>query len=460
MYSQGIDIASIIQRADKYVVANDRRAYLPALRIVENFAVSRGMIIGGRAGLHALCGLPIDAAATDLWMLELFSSDIEQDMEDCARCLTHQLRDAPKDSYHGDYRSVVMQPKLPGREYAILADFRLIAIGYTLGERKGINITDIITPIRATGPYGTSGALLLPRDMQIMRVAQQLYNPMFAANWPALITQFGYLASYADLNISGKAHARDKSERENESARGENKFALENGILIGERAVDYYTREEHHRKLTREQLLCSFDGIEEFAEDEHMVARYMDIRVPVDFRLRKITLRDSAGNVVADIYNSPAYEPIPVNTLNEANGKTPLQKRFVAAPFVVLRFLFVEIWALEYVIAQTDASSPDQKSSRNQPLSLRQNVLRKAAQRLIKWILHLAADEPANADGKMPRAPMEYLFPTEYIGVSVLENVAKRQQLKRMPYQGPFSAVDKKDLIAFGAELIKKMHVI
>jgi len=427
MYAQGeLNIAEITERAKAYVAQNDRAAFRPILRAIEQFAVSRKLIIGGRAGISALCKVPLGGA--DVWILELYSLNIEKDMTDCIAQVTAQMKatDSSKDAYTGDYRTIILRTSLPGREYRMFADYRLVAIGYSLGERKGINIADIIAPIIDEGPFGTKDAQLMPRDVQIMSVARALYNPANAGEWAAHYSRISALFVH---NASGGASDPSDPNGTNgaNDSNGARDFAHQ-GALVGEYAVEYYTGIPAGKRA-RPQYLISFDGIDDYAAREHLSAHYSDIRAPDDFRARKVTMHRANGDTVADLFNALAYEPIPVN-----EAKNIKWCSHIAAPFVVLRFLLLDVWALSFVI----------KLSRdNESLRRRQEYLRDLAYQLFTWI---------------ETATIAEVFPAKFMGIYVQESVAKRMVSRES--REPVSAISKKELIALGNEILLRMKVI
>lgn len=458
MYAQGdLDFDKLSKEAREYVLKNDRSAFLPVLREIEKFAVSRGMIIGGRTGIRALCSgatkgvvdvpASADSIEVDLWILEVYSRDIEKDMVDCIAAITSQLQRSdpaasekrPENIYGGDYRTIILRPGIPGREYRIWADFRLVAIGYSLGERHGIDIAGIIAPVVKRGPFGAEGALLMPVDMQIMRISHMLGNPMFADDWSSHLSQ---LCSLFHL-MQGESRDGGDPLHEDDEPVSTAEFSLANGVLVGEYAVEYYTG-AHIGKFSRPQYVCSFDGIDAFAAREHLTTRFSDLRVPDDFRARKIVLRDGGGNIVADLFNTLSYDPIPVNRLSRdsKNRGRAIATEMVASPFTVLRFLFIDIWALSFVIKLShDGGSP---------LVRRQDFLRGLAKKLFTWII----------GSKEPPA-INVLFPARFVGLFVSEAVAKRQEVFRQhAHIDPVSAVAKKDLIALGNEILERMRII
>jgi hypothetical protein len=463
MYTRGdIDIEKLTAEAREYVLRNDRKAFLPVLRRIERFAQSRKMIIGGRIGSRALLSAgAVGSIDMNMWALDLYSADIEKDMRDCLADVTQffsatsapapapesspsgtsqteprpaRVKENPDDIYNGDPRSFVLRPTFPGREYRMWADFRNVANGYSLGERKGIDIVGIIAPTIAAGLFGTRDVLLMPRDMQIMICAHSICNPGFASDWAQLFAQ---LCDLFSLNPRNGGFARNEGAKGAKGAKA--RFILEDGILVGEYAVEYYVGEKIAKDTrARPQYLCSFEGLDDYVAREKMTARFIDVRAPDDFRARKMILRNRNGDIVADLFNAPSYEVVPVNDIT---GGTKARKyaRLVASPFAVLRFLFVEIWALAFVIEMAHDGADS--------LRKRQNFLRAIASKLFGWIL-AARDKDVDT-----------LFPATYMGIYIPEGAAKRKQMMGK-FQGPMSTVDTKKLMEIDREIVDRLTIV
>lgn len=457
MYADNaINITKIISSAEEYVITNDRKTYLPILHSIEEFAANQGagkMIIGGQAGIFALCDNPIRGINPELWMLELFSLDIASDMKALLEFVTQRLRDwnredkrKPEDIYSGDYRTIMLRTSMPDREYILFADHRVVAVGKTLGERKGTSVMDAIRPVMGHGPFGTPNIALMPRELQIMRVCHSLCMPNLAGDWAT--TFIPLLCSLFNLKFPASSDAGEHTGGVEAAASADVDapvpsraiFDLSKAILTGEYAVSYYTGAKIPRNA-RMQYVCSFEGLDDYVMREHMTMKYIDLRVPDDFRLRKITLRDRNDHFVADLFNQLSYEPIPVNHVNDddIHGHGP---KLIASPFNVLRLLFVDIWALSFLIEMHEEEQEAQRF-RN-----RQRSLRDLAIQLWKWIIE--------------KCPVSVLFPTEYVGIYEVESSAKRKATARKGSKEPqqASAIAKKDLIDLRTELFTQMKFI
>ena len=469
MYAtKALDIAQVISKAENYVLTKDRQAYLPVLHAIEEYIATKAagkIVVGGRTGVNALCecesqgGLNRDAVhstpsglncgiSADLWTLELYSSDIESEMHKCMDFVIAKIREPateqkrPEHIYNGDYRTAILRTQIPDREYAFFIDYRLVAIGKSLGERKGIDIMSIVSPVIGNGPFGTPDIPLMPRDVQIMRVAHMLYDPNMSAAWNSIfIPQLCSLLALDEQKCGGDQESEEASPEELDSrlqtvqpsqsggSPDKQTNCIESGILIGEYAVKAYMHTPID-KFARKQYVCLFDGIEDYAERKHFTLNYADVRVPDDFRLRKFVLRKQNNDLVADVFNSTSFEVVPVNHIDG---------QVVASPLCVLRFLFVDIWALSFVIT----ISPDAGA-----LKKRQNFLRRLAKDLFHWIVE--------------KCPVAMLFPTEYVGIFQAVSGAKMKIFAKSgkKIETRYSVIPKKDLTQLYDDVLARMQAI
>jgi hypothetical protein len=419
------EFASIIQQADKFVIANDRARYLPALRAIERFAVDRKMIISGRTGVRALLGTAREPLRdADTWVLDLYGVGIAKIARECLRATYDALAGDAIDA-----RTLVLHTVVEDREYHIMLEYRIVAVLHDLGERKGISIIDLIEPVIAEGPFGARDALLMPRDIQIMRIAHLLSFPgvdaAIAKQWPDLLEQLCALFALPEAGVThagAGAGTIDKHEEEHVFDRGIVTHwddVAHEGIVIGEAAVAALVPAFRGR-VGRAQYVCSFEGVDEYARESGIDISYTDVRVPDDFRLRKISLR---GKIPTDIFNAAEYEPIPFTIVDGAR---------IAGPFCVLRFLYVDIWTLEFIIKMSAHGARD-------GLIMRKRILYMAARALWDWILGVE--------------DIAQLFPTSYAGLYVSEASAKMRA-----GGGNFFAAPKKDLIDLAREIAERIN--
>lgn len=482
MYSRegDIDIARIEDDARAYLLHNDRFKYLPVLAAIERFASSHAMIIGGRIGVITLSaqrdGSQIDTIDADLWMLELFSSNIHEDMVKCMETVTREVSE--NDIYVGDPRTIMINPVIHEREYRLVADFRIVAIGRSLGMRVGVNITKLVIDASGEGRglfsemekrvrivstdarsalyrtksdarsalYRRANIIMtqsmasstqsadadyvpirvMPRTLQIMRLAHMLCNPDLASKWSSYVEQIGDLfvnvATEIGIEHSGGSivGARDDALTMLRERYG--------ALIIGEHAVSYYVGDQRVASRAREQYIMTFDNIEELCANAHLTHARIDVRVPDDFRARKIILRHG-DDVVADVFNTVDYEPVPVVT----DGAR------YASPWCVIRFLFIDIWSLDAIIEGMRAT--DSTGGARESLRARQRYLGALARKLFDWMC-------VEQLGK--------IFPRTFEGFAVPESAAKGRANKGMRLMSE-SAQSAETLGTLREELAKKI---
>ncbi|MFA5176607.1 MAG: hypothetical protein WC440_00480 [Candidatus Omnitrophota bacterium] len=458
MYSHegscNLDIARIEEDARAYLLRNDRFKYLPVLASIERVASARGMIVGGRIGVVALShDAQVDTIDADLWMLELFSPNIHDDMIECMKIVTREMGE--NDAYIGNARTIMVVPIIHEREYHLIADFRIVAVGRSLGTRVGVDVTKLVvdaskegrglfnelemmmtrerehgsTTMRASTIMAQSMALILrdrsddarvvirvmPRTLQIMRLAHMLCNPDLASKWSSYIGQIGDLFDGIDAEI-GIEHEGARHEQHRDMTAITALRARYGAITIGERAVIHYisghnsVHSAQMPKRAREQYIMTFDNVDELCASEHLTYARIDVRVPDDFRARKVILRHG-DDIVADVFNTVDYEPVPV--VIDDKGEQ------YASPLCVIRFLFIDIWSLDAIIE--GMSSRENSTGACEALRTRQRYLGALARKLFDWMICAQDDER-----------LAIIFPRTFEGFAVPESSAKGRANKGM----------------------------
>lgn len=431
MWTSKERLDTLIHNAESYVILNDRNLYIPVLCAIEQFASSRGMIIGGSIGERILLGQTQKLKAPDLWVLELYSPNIVEDVNACISMVYETLikyKSSEDKQYRGDERTLILKTIIENREYQIWSDYRLVAICRSLGERKGINIIDIISPVIGKGLFSGADVLIMPRDLQIMRILHLLCSPgvnaAIAKQWKDLIE---HLYTLFDTRvIEGGAH--DDVAEYFDTAHITNWDNLSSeGILIGEIAANTYLGKKS--QYGRAQYLCSFDGFNSYVEHGGVNMTFNDLRAPDDFRLRKIIIKTSNDEkFIADIFNAPDYELVPY-VVRDGHK--------IASPFCVLRFLYVDIWSLDFIAKLMPES-----------VNTRKNKLHTIARELFEWIIECE--------------DITLLFPTTYAGTHILESDTKRAHAttKKSPAPKVVFPAQKNEMIALVNELAKNFSMI
>ena len=431
MWTTKEGLEALKRKAEAYVINNDRILYVPVLRAIEEFAATHGMIIGGRIAEHALLGLSRESKEAELWVLELYSSNLVEDVNACVETVYRALK---HESYLGDARTLTLKTVMEKKEYQILADYRIVAVCKSLGERRGINIINIISPVIKKGLFSGENVQIMPRNLQIMRILHLLCMPgtnaAIAKQWKDLIVRLDQLWDDAREPIDGG----DAQFEDAHIAHWDNLDS--EGILIGEIAANYYLGKRNSGNSGRAQYLCSFDGFDEYAEHSGINKTFNDLRVPDDFRLFKYILKSSDGEkFIADIFNAPDYELIPYVIASDG--------RKFASPFCVLRFLFVDMWSLDFVAKLTANAG-----NAVQPLIVRKNKLYSIARELYAWITKCE--------------DIAVLFPPTYAGTYISESDTKRMRGSKVKSGAPkiAYAAPEKDMVALADELVKKFMAL
>lgn len=140
------------------------------------------------------------------------------------------------------------------------------------------------------------------------------------------------------------------------------------------------------------------------------------MNLPDDFQIVKYILYLSDGKeqqVLADVFNSGQYEMIPYKVVSAV---APAGATFrIGAPYVLLRFLFIDVWTLKIVI----------RLSPQHPEYIRERIL--------QLIAHIDV-----VRGQVQTMTAEELFQlTDYIGCYVNDQTAKKKLIKEIGRRYP-----------------------
>ena len=159
--------------------------------------------------------------------------------------------------------------------------------------------------------------------------------------------------------------------------------------------------------LTAEPIEDLERRVSRLARNYKVIAVKYTLNIPDDFQIVKHTIYLTGAReqvAVADVFNSPAYELIPYSCVNSVR---------VANPWVILRFLFIDIWVLRLVahISKVDAATT---AARVSAVLARCDLLR----------TYIAKDLAAT-------------FQFDYVGNYVNESVAKKKLIKELGERFP-----------------------
>jgi hypothetical protein len=441
-----IDIDALMVLARKRIFAQDRALIVPIITTIETFASEHSnIIIGGMLGAHILCAddnyvtTKIDA---DLWVVEMYSNNIGKVMRECLLYLYDNL--AHNSSYTGDRRTLILRAVANDRQYRIFCDYRHIATGYSLGARLGVDIdVNIIQPPSVM--VGDVNINIMPRNIQIMYLCGLLCDPLRAADssWTEYMKLLVKMFAMHDTDVTG-------SEDNMRTAKIRSTMPDDlDYVIIGESAIHAYMGTNGSN--VRPQYLCAFNDIDGWVTKHNYRSHYVDVRLPNEVRMRKMIIHDDK-KLVGDIFNALSFMPVSYNEWNEDSkvgakhrrrhpkhrqrddrqkrdydhnhqrdydhinkdyNDTQIQSAKIGSPFCVLYFIFIDVWALNFIARS--ARDDDVRDSMNSRIK----YLKTIGARFFDWI--------------MTQDSGSTIFPLTYVGTYEPMAVALRSKKKDQP---------------------------
>lgn len=384
----------LLQEAKKYVFERDRCNYLPYYERLERFVIQNEIIIGGIAGLCYMTDNPMDILLNNQWVLYTGDEELvykladtlqnakEPDATALAELSNIKLDNEPDVGIRFVKESAVLsdlvyvQTTINNREFVIYVGVRPLFKIICLNEHRGVKLMDLISPKLYKPVFMadniTNSIKCLPLSLQLIDVYNILYTPAKADLWELYYSMeerlvFGKIGAEKDTSIlGGLLESRNKNKRESESIQEDidkpikkpyidynltlnnltKMISGERFILLGDYASDYASD-----TTKRLQFLSSIepeDIIKEFNERYPQISlKYIRHQLYMlnDFRLTKYTIYVLIGDMqrpLADVYNSPQYEMIPVIKDSKKN-------KYIASPAVLLRFIYIDIWNLKFI---------------------------------------------------------------------------------------------------------------
>jgi hypothetical protein len=315
------------------------------------------VMLGGRIGVQLVLGR---GRSTDTYMFqyELYTENPLKHANDLTNDIAKAM--SPGGAWkEGSEEFIVFLKTFEGTgepggfgKFGIYIDNRPIItiIGVSRGTVK------VVRPNVVKSFDGKKEFAVIPAEIQLLDIYRVLYTPGEVDNWEQYLSDENQLFQHLrerERVIHGDAEpaepAGSRRDIENAIMQG---FIANNPrvVLLGEHALhllDNAPIKTHVIQVcatidTNELIaaLQKLPGVPELTFSE----RSLDIMK--DQRLRRITIRTGEKEVLY-VYNAVQYDLLPFNTLRA--GKSYIQ---VANPFVVLRFLLVEIWMVRVILAK------------------------------------------------------------------------------------------------------------
>jgi len=393
MYTETNPIDSIKERAQVFVVENDRALYAPFLAHVEEFCQREHVLLGGDLSIVLLTSsrdTPLGASnhklTKDQFVWDLYASDAYALAKKLADELIHVR------SPHIPARTVALQTNIKHREFTMYVNTRVLLRIFAMERYRGADLSKLAGGAIVAGSLTGLTIPSIAPEMHLIHIYRQLYSPHAIAD------------IVSNLTLEASLHT-----------------IMQRGVVIGgtDEKLKYIDKIIAHIDTSASTVFIGpfavrgdKSRLQVITDDVHalqmaisrIIPRTQNVKYALgivsDFQLTKHTVYINTGpgiqTHIIDIFNSAAYEMIPWQQ----------REHRVAGPWVILRFLFIDIWILKMVGAIGGNSH--------------------AYKQKIEHILSLVNLVRASAITDLPAT-----FQLDnYIGIYMNESVAKKKMIK------------------------------
>lgn len=412
-------LGELIADAKKFVLENDRAKYKPYFETAEKFCSDRGIVIGGANGIELLLGHEM---TKDSFFWELYCSDVFEN----GKALIEALY-ATKVN-HVDSRTLYLQTNIKNRELTILVDARYLFKIYSLETYRGVSLSGTMNTVQVDGWFGAK-VNVFPPAIVLISLYQGLYSPSKCGQWEDLCAaeKLVYQKFIASENAGEIQGGFDRSVADDimlHSLLKDNRIVLIGDYAMSKYGISVGSRIQILTDIPMEELATMTSRVLSNEKNQlrkikvtHSRTSYarFNLNIPSDFQISKHTMYAVVGGEqipLYDVFNSPEYEQIPYNVIDKIQ---------VAAPYVLLRFIFIDIWIIKLIIGigrvKTGSGKEAGLKQRIKSLSVLTNKLRDYIDARIV--------EPFS------------VFPLTAVGVNTSETVAKKKLIANVGYRLP-----------------------
>lgn len=360
---KNVDVVKVAEQTALPEAERDRLQFLPVYQAIESYARDEGLFVGGTMGLLMLLQEPL---SIDDYMYELYSAKPRRDARALADRALAANRERTADRVLAANRErtpnpfaefVSLVPQLPGAEYHLFVETRLLCKVRLLPAYRGGHIADVVRPVQRESLLfpGTRLKCFGP-DIQLIRVYRGLTDLMRAKEWPDL-AQVEKRLRASVLGATGGAARNQKARSQPTPDRKAVDAALKVASAGPRVVVGDITRAPEDGQGRRAQVVSQFmlqREEEEFREGmakEMGVApgtfevKYDEIHIPGERHIRRLTfylrLRERR-QAFLDIFNIANHSLVSFEWRSIRGYRLK-----VGTPYIQLFVAMVDVWTMQ-----------------------------------------------------------------------------------------------------------------
>lgn len=350
-----IDVIDAAESAAVAAALVDRERYRPFLEAAEKLATRSGLVVCGSAAQRMLCGAG-NAVALDDFHYDFYTGRGFL----MARELADVLYKVDPNGL-GHYTTLVTN--IPYLSWDIMVDGRPMFTVTALTARA----RDACTDSRAPATFSHDLRIpVISHELALLDVYRELCNPAQLGSAMEALAVEAVLRTHVLASPATPAKPTSQLARPVAELREsllENFVTGTGRLLVGAAALAAGDRTSRLQVITENDFDAEAETVAIAARHFGLEVRAhaVELDVPGDPRLRRLTLfveGKGRQTAVLDLFNLAAYELVPAAFVADQSRQN------IAAPFVIMRMLMVELW-----LANFDSSASVRKESRARVLT-------------------------------------------------------------------------------------------
>ena len=339
MYTTVDTIDQLKVDANTFVMDNDRMLYAPFLEQVERYCQSN--LVGSPEQSHILIGgdLSIDLLTKpdhkltrDQFVWDLYACDAYG----IAKKLAEDLANVR--SPHIPARTIALQTNVKHREFTIYVYTRVLLRIYSMERYRGVDLAELAGTSIVVGPFTHQSIKSISPEMHLIQTYRKLYSPAMIGTAEQNLTNEAALIAL----MPALSNQIDGGDEQLKSVDKILKYLAAKDtpphVHVGVYAIN---GDKSRLQIITDNIDAIYLGVARVIKKLRFV-KY-NLGIVGDFQLTNHTIYDVRGDTqipCMDIFNSAQFEMIPFVMRGSER---------VGNPWVLLRFLFIDMWVLQMI---------------------------------------------------------------------------------------------------------------
>jgi hypothetical protein len=334
--------AKLLEKANCWAI-NNRLSLIDLYKSIFRYCFNNNLVFGGNLSVN----LTINKEDKDNFNFVVYGKEIFSH----ANNITNIIHKITKN----DNLIVMLKTVMPFEIYYIRINTRLLIELKDIKQVRGVDPIFMISPVKKK--FLRTDIFILSPEVQLISIYRKLYLPCDACDWDKLLLIETKLVENLNIRQKKIAGSKDLSLNVRKKINDSIVDLFKNNdtkIFIGEMAINQILHPG--KKKTEVNIIEVISSSHEYDDvyliKNHLLNKFGDVFINSqtscmfiidDFRLKRTTFKFIYKGKKKDflyIYNSAKYDLIPYTKYN---------KILIASPFVILRFVLINIWIIRWI---------------------------------------------------------------------------------------------------------------